>query len=151
MVSTKKFVIWRYCAFGYQLCCTLGSILSCIFGFYSDLPPPVPLVPALTGPPNYGNPGFFVAQLVFSTTTTVGFQLPSPFMHGHLTTSLPSPRLVSPLLCPFHSEFITVAILLFYCSSSVLFLFCLCISNKYPARSPVSWRTTLLRCSRRSG
>ena len=36
-------------------CCTLGSILICIFGFYSDPPPPVPLVPVLTGPPNYGN------------------------------------------------------------------------------------------------
>ena len=66
-----------------SLCCTLGSILSCIVGFYSDLPPPVPLVPVFPGPPNYGNPGFFVAQLVFSSTTTVGFQLPSPFMQGH--------------------------------------------------------------------
>ena len=64
--------------FRVSLCCTLGSILSYIFGFYSDLPPPVPLVPAFTGPPNYGNPGFFVAQFVFSSTTTVGFQLPSP-------------------------------------------------------------------------
>ena len=64
--------------FRVSLCCILGSILSCFFGFYSDLPPPVPSVPAFTGPPNYGNPGFFVAQLVFSSTTTVGFQLPSP-------------------------------------------------------------------------
>ena len=59
------------------LCCTLGSILSCIFGFYSDLSPPVPLVPVFTRL-NYGNPRFFVPQLVFSSTTTVGFQLPSP-------------------------------------------------------------------------
>ena len=57
-----------------SLCCILGSILSCIFGFYSDLPPPVPLVPIFTGPPNYGNAGFFVAQIVFSSTATVGFQ-----------------------------------------------------------------------------
>ena len=64
--------------FRVSLCCTLGSILSCIFGFYSDLPPPVPLVPVFTGPPNYGNPGFFVAQIAFSSTTTVGFRLPSP-------------------------------------------------------------------------
>ena len=59
------------------LCCTLGSILSCIFGFYSDLSPPVPLVPVFTRL-NYGNPRFFVAQIVFSFTTTVGFQLPFP-------------------------------------------------------------------------
>ena len=68
-------VILRFRA---SLCCTLGSIRGCIFGFYSDLPPPVPLVPVLTGPPNYGYIGFFVAQIVFSSTTTVGFQLPSP-------------------------------------------------------------------------
>ena len=59
-----------------SLCCILGSILSCIFGFYPDLPLPVPLVPVFTGPPNYGNPGFFVAQIVFSSTTTIGFKLP---------------------------------------------------------------------------
>ena len=64
--------------FRVSLCCTLGSILSCIFGLYSDLPPPVPLVPVFPGPPNYGNLDFFVAQVVFSSTTTVGFQLPSP-------------------------------------------------------------------------
>ena len=57
-----------------SLCCTLGYILSCIFEFYSDFPPPVPLVPVLAGPPNYGNTGFFVAQIVFPSTTTVGFQ-----------------------------------------------------------------------------
>ena len=61
-----------------SLCCTLGSILSCLSGFYSDLPPPVPLVPVFTRPPNYGNPRIFVAQLVFSSTTTVGFELSSP-------------------------------------------------------------------------
>ena len=64
--------------FRVSLCCVLGSILSCIFGFYSDPPTPVPLVPVFTGPPNYGNPVFFVAQIVFSSTTTVGVQLPSP-------------------------------------------------------------------------
>ena len=60
-----------------SLFCILGSILSCTFGFYSDLPPPVPLVPVLAGPPNHGDTGFFVAQIVFflSFTTTVGFQL----------------------------------------------------------------------------
>ena len=42
-------------SFQVSLCCTLGSILSCIFGFYSDLPPPVPLVPVLAGPPNHGD------------------------------------------------------------------------------------------------
>ena len=56
------------------LCCILGSILSCIFGCYSDLLPHVTLVPVFTGTPNYGNTGFFVAQIVFSSTTTVGFQ-----------------------------------------------------------------------------
>ena len=56
--------------FRVSLCCILGSILSCVFGFYSDLPPPVPLVPVFTGPPNYGNPGFFVVYIVFSFTTT---------------------------------------------------------------------------------
>ena len=61
-----------------SLCCILGSILSCIFGFYSDLPPPVPLVPVLGAPPNHGNTGFFVAQIVFCFTTTVGFQLLFP-------------------------------------------------------------------------
>ena len=69
--------------FRVSLCCTLGSILSCIFGFYSDLPPPVPLVPVFTGPPNYGNTGFCIAQIVFSSTTTVGFQQPSPPLQGH--------------------------------------------------------------------
>ena len=64
--------------FRVSLCCVLGSILSCIFGFYSDPPTPVPLVPVFTGPPNYGNPVFFKAQIVFSSTATVGFQLPSP-------------------------------------------------------------------------
>ena len=64
--------------FRVSLCCILGSILSCIFGFYSDLPPPVPLVPVLAGPPNHGNTGFFAAQIVFSSTATVGFQLPFP-------------------------------------------------------------------------
>ena len=68
-------LIFRFRA---SLCRILGSILSCIFGFYSDLPLPVPLVPVFTGPPNYGYTGFFVAQIVFSSTTTVGFQLPSP-------------------------------------------------------------------------
>ena len=63
---------------GSILSCILGSILSCLFGFSSDLPPPVPLVPVFTGLPNYGNTGFFVAQIVFSSTTTAGFQLPSP-------------------------------------------------------------------------
>ena len=58
-----------------SLCCTLGSILSCIFGFYSDLPLPVQLVPIFTGPPNHGgNTGFFVDQIVISSTTTIGFQ-----------------------------------------------------------------------------
>ena len=60
-------VILRFRA---SLCCILGSILSCIFGFYSDLTPPVPLVAVFTGPPNYGYTGFFVAQIVFSSTTT---------------------------------------------------------------------------------
>ena len=64
--------------FRVSYCGVLGSILSCIFGFYSDPPTPVPLVPVFTGPPNYGNPGFSVAQIAFSSTTTVGFQLPSP-------------------------------------------------------------------------
>ena len=68
--------------FRVSLCCTLVSILSCSFGFYSDLPPPVPLVPVFTGPPNYGNPRFFVAQIVFSSTTTVGFQLRSPLCNA---------------------------------------------------------------------
>ena len=74
--------------FRVSLCCIQGSILSCIFGFYSDLPPPVPLVPVFTGPPNYGYTGFFVAQIVFSSTTTVGFQLPSPLARplNHFTT-----------------------------------------------------------------
>ena len=67
-------VILRFRA---SLCCILGSILSCIFGFYSDLPPPVPPVPVFTGPPTYGNTGFFVAQMFFFATT-VGFQLPLP-------------------------------------------------------------------------
>ena len=40
---TKELVIVRLRV---SLCCILGSILSCIFGFYSDLPPPVPLVPS---------------------------------------------------------------------------------------------------------
>ena len=61
-----------------SLCCILDSILSCIFGFYSDLPSPVPLVPVLAGPPNHGSTGFFVAQVVFSFTTAVGFQLSFP-------------------------------------------------------------------------
>ena len=64
--------------FRVSLCCVLGFILSCIFGLYSDSPPPVPLVPVFTGPLNCGKPGFFVAQIVFSSNTTVGFQLPSP-------------------------------------------------------------------------
>ena len=68
-------VILRFRA---SLCCILDSILSCIFVFYSDLPPPVPLVPVFTGPTNYGYTGFFVALIVFSSTTTVGLQLPSP-------------------------------------------------------------------------
>ena len=65
-----------------SLCCILGYILSCIFGFYSDLPPPVPLVPVFTGPPNYGNPGFFVVYIVFSFTTT---RVPVAFspLQGH--------------------------------------------------------------------
>ena len=57
-----------------SLCCMLGYILSVFLGFYSDLPPTVPLVPVFTGPPNYGNTGFLVAQIVFSSTTTVGFR-----------------------------------------------------------------------------
>ena len=57
-----------------SLCCILGSILGCIFGFYSDLSQSVPLVPVLAGPLNYGNTGFFVGQIVLSSTTTVGFQ-----------------------------------------------------------------------------
>ena len=61
-----------------SLCCILGSILSCVFASDSDLPPPVPLVPVLAGPPNHSNAGFFVAHTVFSFTTTVGFQLPFP-------------------------------------------------------------------------
>ena len=61
-----------------SLCSTLGSIMSFIFGFYFDLPPPVPLVPVFTGPPNYGNPGFFVAQIVFSFTTCLLYTSPSP-------------------------------------------------------------------------
>ena len=73
-----RFRVSLCCTLGYILSCILGSFLSCIFGFYSDPPPPVPLVPVFTGPPNYGNPGFSVAQIVFSSTTTVGFQLPSP-------------------------------------------------------------------------
>ena len=73
-----RFRVSLFCTLGSILSCILGSILSCIFGFYSDPPPPVPLVPVFTGPPNYGNPGFSVAQIVFSSTTTVGFQLPSP-------------------------------------------------------------------------
>ena len=64
--------------FRVSLCCVLGFILSCIFGLYSDSPPPVPLVPVFTGPLNCGKPGFSVVQIVFSSTTTVGFQLPSP-------------------------------------------------------------------------
>ena len=128
-----------------SLCCIVGSILSYIFGFYSDLSPPVPLVPVLTGPPNYGNTGLFVAQFVFSSTTTVGFQLPPPPLRGHRTISLSSPRLVCPRLCSFHCELITVDTLVFF----VLFLFSLCLSNEYIARSPVSWRTIPLRCSHR--
>ena len=61
-----------------SLCCILRCILSCIFGFYSDLPPPAPLVQFLPGPPNHGSTGFFVSQIVFSFTTAVGFQLPFP-------------------------------------------------------------------------
>ena len=59
-------------------------------------------------------------------------------------SAIHSPQLVFPLLCPFHSELITVDDL-FLC----FFLFFLCISHKYPTRSPVSWRTTPLRCSHR--
>ena len=71
---------WVYC---YSSCvCALfdthQGIGDMVILFYSDPPPPVPLVPVFTGPPNYGNPGFSVAQIVFSSTTTVGFQLPSP-------------------------------------------------------------------------
>ena len=72
-----------------SLCCIVGSILSYIFGFYSDLSPPVPLVPVFTGPPNNGNTGLFVAQFVFSSTTTVGFRLPTPPLArppNHFTT-----------------------------------------------------------------
>ena len=73
-----RFRVSLCCTLGSILSCILGSILSCIFGFYSDLQPPVPLVPVFTGPPNYGNTGFFVAPIVLSFTTTVGFQLPFP-------------------------------------------------------------------------
>ena len=57
-------------------CCVLGSILSCIFGSYSDPPLRIPLVPVFAGPPSHRNTGFFVAHILFSFTTTVGFQLP---------------------------------------------------------------------------
>ena len=116
--------------FRVPLCCILGSILSCIFGFYSGLPPSVPLVPVFTGPPNYGNPGFFVAQIVFSSTTTVGFWLAYTLCKplNHFTTvptnSVPSTAFI--LKWVNHGRQ----------SSFVLFLFCLCISNKYPTRSP---------------
>ena len=71
-----------------SLCCILGCILSGIWGFYSDLPPPVPLVLVIAGPPNYGNTGFSVAQIVFHDTITVGFQLPFPLRKDcdHSTT-----------------------------------------------------------------
>ena len=69
--------------FRVSLCCTLCSILSCIFGYYSDLPPPVPLVPVFTGPPNYGNPGCFVAQIVLSSTTTRRVPVAVPPLQGH--------------------------------------------------------------------
>ena len=61
-----------------SLCSILGSILSCIFGFDSDLPPPVPLVSVLAGPTNHCNTGFLVDQTDFSSTITVGFRLPFP-------------------------------------------------------------------------
>ena len=65
-----------------SLCYILGSILSCIFGFHAELPPPVPRVPVFTGPPNYGYTGFFVSQTVFSSTTT---RVPIAFspLQGH--------------------------------------------------------------------
>lgn len=78
-----RFRVSLGCTLGYILSCILGSFLSSIFGFNSDPPLPVPLVPVFTGPPNYGKPGFFVAQIVFSSNTTVGFQLPSPPLQGH--------------------------------------------------------------------
>ena len=95
----QSFDLWLYCDSSLRLCfidthqgngdkvilrlrvspyCLLGSILSCIFGFCSDLPPPVLLVPVLAGPPNHGITGVFEAQNVFPSTTTVGLQFPFP-------------------------------------------------------------------------
>ena len=136
--------------FRVSLCCTLGSILSCISGFYSDLPPRVPLVPVFTGPPNYVNPGFFVAQIVFSSTATVRFQLPSPLCKDTEPLHY-RPHDQRSLYCVRSTvSFIAVDNLLSCYYSFVIFLFFLCISNNH-ARSPVSWRTTPLRCSHRSG
>ena len=49
LTPTKELVIYIMVILRFRasLCCILGSILSCIFRFYSDLPPPVPLVPVL--------------------------------------------------------------------------------------------------------
>ena len=74
--------------FRVSLCCTLGSILSCIFGFYSDLPLPVPLVPVLAGPPNHGNTGFSQLKLCFLPLLPSGSSRLSPFARplNHFTT-----------------------------------------------------------------
>ena len=69
--------------FRVSLCYILGSILSWYFWVLFGRATTGSTGPVFTGPPNYGNTGFFVAQTVFSSTTTVGFQLPSPSLQGH--------------------------------------------------------------------
>ena len=110
----------------------LSGIIVLYFGFYSELYFWVLFRPPTTGStgPRLHRADELGLYRVFRSSNCVLFHyyrrvaVTFPRLQGHRTTSLPSPRLLSPLLCPFRSELITYTIIV--CA----FLFRHCISNK---------------------